>query len=161
VSDDRDHDDFVNAILEHAPDSYDSDDAAEAIAIRYVRDLEARPRGLDLLGYLDRHQMSHQAGRICPGCGDDLAVVGLTRLAYTFRTYDCGTPEYPHLVEQLWHLTCLQEGPPDEATRELLESAKWALEQSGPGSVSRRAGHAERIGKFLARDADSITEAGT
>ena len=32
--------DFVNEILERAPESYDGDEAAEDIAIRYVRDLE-------------------------------------------------------------------------------------------------------------------------
>lgn len=31
---------FVNELLERAPEHYDGDDAAEAIAIRYVRDLE-------------------------------------------------------------------------------------------------------------------------
>jgi hypothetical protein len=34
-------DEFVNQLLEHAPDHYDGDEAAEDIALRYVRDIEA------------------------------------------------------------------------------------------------------------------------
>lgn len=35
-----DHDEFVNELLLNTPESYDGDDAAEAIAVRYVHDLE-------------------------------------------------------------------------------------------------------------------------
>lgn len=35
-----DPDDFVNDLLEFAPESYDGDDAAESIAIDYLHDLE-------------------------------------------------------------------------------------------------------------------------
>jgi hypothetical protein len=41
------HQEFVNELLDHAPESYDGDEAAEAIAIRYVRDLEATARLAD------------------------------------------------------------------------------------------------------------------
>lgn len=37
----NEHDDFVNEILEHTDDDWDGDDAAEEIAIRYVRHLES------------------------------------------------------------------------------------------------------------------------
>lgn len=35
-----DHDDFVNAILDNAPDAWDDDEAGAAIALRYVQHLE-------------------------------------------------------------------------------------------------------------------------
>jgi hypothetical protein len=41
------HDEFVNAILEGAPDEWDGDEAAESIALGYVHHLEAQ---VDLLG---------------------------------------------------------------------------------------------------------------
>jgi hypothetical protein len=47
---------------------------------------------------------------ICPGCGAELARVGLTALAYTFEACTCGSPDYDHLVEQLWHRSCLRAG---------------------------------------------------
>lgn len=36
------HDDFVNDLLAHTPDSWDDDAAAESIALDYVRELERR-----------------------------------------------------------------------------------------------------------------------
>lgn len=56
------HADFVNEILERAPEAYDGDSAAEAIAVEYVRDLE-RFRA-DLLGALN--QITTIAGTITP-----------------------------------------------------------------------------------------------
>jgi hypothetical protein len=46
---------------------------------------------------------NHQLLETCPGCGQKLSTVGLHKLAYVFDVCECGTPEYPHLVEQLWH----------------------------------------------------------
>jgi hypothetical protein len=40
--DEADHVEFLNDLLEHAPDSWDGDDPAEAIALAYVRHLEAQ-----------------------------------------------------------------------------------------------------------------------
>jgi len=37
-----DHQEFVNKILEQAPDSWDDDAAADHIAVEYVRELERR-----------------------------------------------------------------------------------------------------------------------
>ena len=39
----------------------------------------------------------------CPGCRADLTRVAVVELAYVFDVCECGTPDYPHLVEQLWH----------------------------------------------------------
>jgi hypothetical protein len=41
-----DHDAFVNELLENTPNIYDDDVAAEAIVIKYLRDLEAMRDGL-------------------------------------------------------------------------------------------------------------------
>jgi hypothetical protein len=38
----KDHDEFVNSILEQAPDSWDGDEPAERIAVWYVREMERR-----------------------------------------------------------------------------------------------------------------------
>lgn len=45
----------------------------------------------------------HQHFAVCPGCGADLMTAAIVDIAYTFATCECGKPEYPHLVEQLWH----------------------------------------------------------
>ena len=41
----EDHDDFVNEILERTRETWDGDEAAEAIAVRYVRRLESLVSG--------------------------------------------------------------------------------------------------------------------
>lgn len=46
------HQNFVNEILLNAPDSWDDDEAAEGIAVAYVRELEERV--LALGGTLER-----------------------------------------------------------------------------------------------------------
>jgi len=46
---DGSHQEFVNEILENTPESYDGDDAAEAIAVTYVRDLEATTQAVRTL----------------------------------------------------------------------------------------------------------------
>lgn len=69
------HDDFVNEILLNAPDSWDDDAAAEAIAIDYVRKLEER---LQYLGStLEKYDASEADGALKPyfvlKCTDALA----------------------------------------------------------------------------------------
>lgn len=54
--------------------------------------------------YLDG---THGKQAACPADGENLGAVGITELAYTFEVCACGTPEYSHLVEQLWHRACL------------------------------------------------------
>jgi len=47
---------------------------------------------------------SHDRLDTCPGCGQaNLSIAGLTGLGYEFVVCECGTPEFPHLVEQMWH----------------------------------------------------------
>lgn len=53
------HTDFVNEILEAAPEAYDGDESAESIALMYVRDLEAfRDEALATLHKL--HERLHE-----------------------------------------------------------------------------------------------------
>jgi hypothetical protein len=46
------HQEFVDKILQGAPESWDGDEASESIALDYVRELEARVQRLG--GSLDR-----------------------------------------------------------------------------------------------------------
>lgn len=48
----------------------------------------------------------HRPLAACPACGEDCSTTGITKLAYSFESCDCGTPEYVHLVEQIWHRSC-------------------------------------------------------
>lgn len=71
----EEHDNFVNEILQNSPDSWDDDVAAEAIAIEYVRKLEAR---LAYLGStLEKYDASIEDGANRPyfvlKCTDQLA----------------------------------------------------------------------------------------
>lgn len=56
------------------------------------------------LSWLDR---GHRHAEVCPGCQTRLSTVGLHKIAYVHDGCNCGTPEYTHLVEQLWHRKCL------------------------------------------------------
>jgi hypothetical protein len=60
----------------------------------------------------------------CPGCGTSLLDVEIIDVAYAFRECGCNERDYEHLVEQLWHLACLQERQPDidRVARELLDA---------------------------------------
>lgn len=62
----------------------------------------------------------HRSFKICPGCGQDCSTVGVAALAYTFEECDCDRHDYAHLVEQLWHLKCLQPVATDKHTKMLL-----------------------------------------
>jgi hypothetical protein len=73
---------------------------------------------------VDRWALSaghRQKSETCPGCGANLLRVGITELAYAFRVCACGEVAYEHLVEQLWHLACLQGRHPE------IDSAASAL----------------------------------
>jgi hypothetical protein len=66
------------------------------------------PTGNDLI--LHWHLANHyNQSRMCQGCQVDCSRVALIKLAYVFRVCECGTPEYSHLIEQIWHRTCLQK----------------------------------------------------
>lgn len=48
--------------------------------------------------------VNHRQLSVCPGCGaGGLSTTGLVDLGYEFVVCECGTPDYPHLVEQMWH----------------------------------------------------------
>jgi hypothetical protein len=47
---------------------------------------------------------NHRLLETCPDCGEKgLAQISLIDLTYTFEVCECGTPAYPHMVEQLRH----------------------------------------------------------
>lgn len=80
--------------------------------------------GIQALSRLDsEHRLE---SRTCPGCEEDCSTTGIVHLAYTFRTCACGNPDFPHLVEQLWHLACLQGRTPD--LDEALAHAAYVFE---------------------------------
>lgn len=79
--------------------------------------------GETLLRQLVRSDSHHvERSKTCPPCKADMTKVGLPQIAYTFETCECGTPDYPHLVEQLWHRACLP-APTGTFTREQLLTA--------------------------------------
>ncbi len=63
-------------------------------------------------GRLDRFGAHHPWSRICPGCVNDIRRTSLVELAYVFNACSCGTPEYEHLFEQVWHIQCLRRSEP-------------------------------------------------
>jgi hypothetical protein len=63
--------------------------------------------------YEEQH---HDRGRSCPGCGVDLMTTAITHLAYVYDVCACGTPDYAHLIEQLWHRDCLADQPPTDGS---------------------------------------------
>lgn len=60
------------------------------------------------ISFLDR---DHRALRNCPRCGEDCSTTSITKTAYTFESCDCdaSTATHSHLVEQLWHRTCISQ----------------------------------------------------
>lgn len=58
--------------------------------------------------------LDHANGRLCPPCGERVDTEAITNLVYTFERCDCGTPDFTHLTEQLWHRGCFAEA---EASR--------------------------------------------
>jgi hypothetical protein len=49
----------------------------------------------------------HPTLRTCLVCGRDCSSVALAEVVYTFERCSCFRVSYVHLVEQLWHRTCL------------------------------------------------------
>ena len=58
----------------------------------------------ELMELRDYHRDSQ---RVCPKCGEDCGRVALVKLAYVFATCNCEQADYSHLVEQVYHRTCL------------------------------------------------------
>jgi hypothetical protein len=56
----RRHEGFVNELLARTPDSYDNDDAAQDIALRYLRDLETE---VDRLRHVEKQLRSGEKVR--------------------------------------------------------------------------------------------------
>ena len=117
-----------------------------------MSDTQSSEPTAEILKWLDHN---HRTLRNCPTCGEDCATgVGITALAYYFITCECGEPEYPHLVEQLTHLSCLAEGGAIEpAVRHLLDSAGTTARRYKRGQDT-----ADRIDAFLARNQQKAGE---
>lgn len=99
---------------------------------------EPRPRVVTPAGEVftwtsEPRNANHQNLMRCGECDTDLNVAVTVTLACTFRQCACGTPEHPHLVEQLWHRTCLpRSGKPERPEREaILNEAADALTERG------------------------------
>jgi hypothetical protein len=69
----------------------------------------------------------HPSPSICPGCGENVSSVGLTKLAYRFEQCSCDVADYEHLAERVWHLACLADKAADFAAIEQLRSASYVL----------------------------------
>ena len=55
--------------------------------------------------FSDKHM---KATRVCPVCRKDLMQTGIDKLAYTMDVCSCRNDRtYDHVVEQLWHKSCL------------------------------------------------------
>lgn len=63
------------------------------------------------------NRSEHKRSTTCGGCGVDLMRTGLPALAYTFESCSCGSPNYTHLIERLWHRRCLAAEALDEQRR--------------------------------------------
>lgn len=79
-----------------------------------------------LLGAVLRRRLENRGGHkrssTCGGCGENLMRTGLPALAYTFESCTCGSHEYSHLIERLWHRDCLaQEALADQERLKKLE----------------------------------------
>ena len=62
------------------------------------------PTGADLVRTFAH---DHPRRAICPRCEQACCRVGLGQLAHTFESCRCTRTDYPHLMEQIWHRTCL------------------------------------------------------
>ena len=54
------------------------------------------------------HRYGHESKSTCPGCGESVNRVGLTKLVYVFEPCDCDHMPYTHLTERLWHAQCFK-----------------------------------------------------
>jgi hypothetical protein len=51
--------------------------------------------------------MSHALEQPCPNCNQDCMNTAMVDLVYTYEVCSCAEfPQYPHLVERLWHRQC-------------------------------------------------------
>lgn len=48
----------------------------------------------------------HERSRYCPDCDEQLDVVALIHLVYSFESCSCDQYDFDHLVEQMWHRRC-------------------------------------------------------
>lgn len=71
--------------------------------------MSRRPTGRDLMAQWTH---THPRSAVCPGCEKDCSRTGLPKLVYTFESCTCPSAEYPHLMEQIWHRTCLVAAEP-------------------------------------------------
>lgn len=54
-----------------------------------------------------RHN-GHQRSRSCPTCLGAVLTIGVTKIVYVFEVCKCGNPDFDHLVEVLYHRSCLE-----------------------------------------------------
>jgi hypothetical protein len=60
--------------------------------------------GAALKRMLDKH---HAVRESCPGCGENVMRTGITHLVYDFGVCSCSEWDYEHLVERIWHRSCV------------------------------------------------------
>lgn len=91
----------------------------------------------------------------CPVCTQDTtSSVGITGLAYLYKVCECGSPEHAHLVEQLYHQTCIAEAATDAATEMMLRNAMLICDRYKRGHDT-----ATQIRAFLERRSPMIANA--
>jgi hypothetical protein len=79
--------------------------AAKPVTVQLVDVLRTLYTGKNV-----RLERRHGTQHLCPVCKDDLMRVAVVDLIYSFELCSCGSPEYEHLVEQLWHRACMIDG---------------------------------------------------
>lgn len=118
-------------------------------------DVTADVVGLDLIvSWTGRNK--HPAASVCAGCGEDCATTVITHLAYLHERCECGTPDYTHLVEVLWHTGCLNDAAPAVEATALLYAC---LDQMAP-TARRYDEIRRRITAFLSSRVESEIESG-
>ncbi len=107
-------------------------------------------RVLPPLSWLSR---GHRLLASCPGCGQaGLSTTGIDKIGYTYEVCECGTPEYPHMVEQLWHRTHMTGQPADQVV--------WTTRRATLEEVAADLAVAARKGDAGARGRTQLTYAG-
>lgn len=114
------------------------------------RVVAAVQRAVPPLSWLN-HQ--HQLLATCPGCGQaGLDTIGIHKLAHTYEVCECGTPDYPHMVEQLWHREHMTGQPSDKVA--------WTTRRATLGEASRLLWQVARKGELGARGRTQLTYEG-
>jgi len=107
-------------------------------------------RVLPPLSWLSR---GHRLLATCPGCGQaGLSTPGIHKLGFTFEVCECGTPDYPHMVEQLWHREHMTGQPSDKVA--------WTARRATLEEVAADLAYAARRGEAGARGRTSLTYSG-